>query len=81
MDRFWLKHYPPGVPSDVDVDQYSSLVALIEDGINIDYDGPSGPQTFGPEGEPTEASFKILTYDADNKVEAGVPTEYRFAAI
>jgi long-chain acyl-CoA synthetase len=32
MDRFWLKHYPPGVPSDVDVDQYSSLVALIEDG-------------------------------------------------
>ncbi len=32
MDRFWLKHYPPGVPADVDVDQYPSLVALIEDG-------------------------------------------------
>jgi branched-chain amino acid transport system substrate-binding protein len=60
---------------------YADCVALIEDGINIDYDGPSGPQTFGPEGEPTEASFKILTYDAENKVEAGVPTEYRFAAI
>ena len=32
MDRFWLKHYPPGVPADIDADQYSSLVALIEDG-------------------------------------------------
>src|SRR5512137_1406496 len=32
MDRFWLKHYPPGVPADVDVDQYSSLVQLMEDG-------------------------------------------------
>ena len=32
MERFWLKHYPPGVPADVDVDQYSSLVQLMEEG-------------------------------------------------
>jgi long-chain acyl-CoA synthetase len=32
LDRFWLKHYPPGVPADVDVSQYRSLVHLIEDG-------------------------------------------------
>jgi long-chain acyl-CoA synthetase len=32
MERFWLKNYPPGVPADVDVDQYSSLVQLMEDG-------------------------------------------------
>ena len=32
MDRFWLKHYPAGVPHDVDVDQYSSLVELLEEG-------------------------------------------------
>jgi len=32
MDRFWLKQYPPGVPADVDVDQYSSLVQLMEEG-------------------------------------------------
>jgi long-chain acyl-CoA synthetase len=32
MDRFWLKHYPPGVPADVDVTQYSSLVQLMEEG-------------------------------------------------
>jgi long-chain acyl-CoA synthetase len=32
MDRIWLKHYPPGVPHDVDVSQYSSLVQLLEEG-------------------------------------------------
>ena len=32
MDRFWLKHYPPGVPHDVDVSQYSSLVQLLDEG-------------------------------------------------
>jgi len=32
MDRFWLKNYPPGVPHDVDVDQYASLVELLEEG-------------------------------------------------
>jgi long-chain acyl-CoA synthetase len=32
MERFWLKHYPPGVPADVDVDQYTSLVQLMEEG-------------------------------------------------
>lgn len=62
-------------------DTFAACKQLIEAGTDIDYDGPSGPQTFGPEGEPTEASFKILTYDADNVVEAGVPTEFRFAQI
>ncbi len=60
---------------------YADCVALIDAGTDIDYDGPSGPQTFGPEGEPTEASFKILTYDANNEVEAGTATEFRFAKI
>ena len=60
---------------------FADCKELIDAGTDIDYDGPSGPQTFGPEGEPTEASFKILTYDADNAVEAGVPTEFRFAKI
>ncbi|MGO4715864.1 long-chain fatty acid--CoA ligase [Bradyrhizobium sp. 2TAF24] len=31
MDRIWLKHYPAGVPADVDVTQYASLVALLEE--------------------------------------------------
>jgi long-chain acyl-CoA synthetase len=31
MERIWLKQYPPGVPADIDVTQYSSLVALLEE--------------------------------------------------
>src|SRR4029450_3586238 len=33
MQRFWHEHYPPGVPADVDVTQYRSLVHLIDDGL------------------------------------------------
>lgn len=31
MDRFWTKNYPPGVPAEVDVEQYGSLVELFEE--------------------------------------------------
>jgi long-chain acyl-CoA synthetase len=31
MERIWLKHYPPGVPADVDVARYRSLTELLED--------------------------------------------------
>ncbi len=31
MDRIWLKHYPPGVPADIDASQYRSIVALMEE--------------------------------------------------
>ena len=34
MDRIWLKHYPPGVPADIDPDAYASLVQLIEEGFS-----------------------------------------------
>lgn len=30
-DRIWLKSYPEGVPADIDVGQYTSLVALMEE--------------------------------------------------
>ena len=33
-DRPWLKHYPAGVPADIDVSQYGSLVALMEEGFS-----------------------------------------------
>ena len=32
MERIWLKHYPAGVPHDVNVDQYDSLVQLMQEG-------------------------------------------------
>jgi ABC-type branched-subunit amino acid transport system substrate-binding protein len=60
---------------------FAECIELVDAGTDIDYDGPSGPQTFGPAGEPSEASFAILSYDENNEVGAGVPTEFRFAQI
>jgi long-chain acyl-CoA synthetase len=31
MERIWLKQYPAGVPADIDVTQYSSLVDMLEE--------------------------------------------------
>lgn len=31
MEKTWLKHYPKGVPANINVEQYPSLVALIEE--------------------------------------------------
>jgi long-chain acyl-CoA synthetase len=31
MDRIWLQSYPPGVPNNIDPDQYLSLAHLLED--------------------------------------------------
>ncbi|WP_296001558.1 long-chain fatty acid--CoA ligase [Rugamonas sp.] len=30
MEKIWLKSYPPGVPAEIDPDQYQSLVELLE---------------------------------------------------
>lgn len=53
---------------------------LIVEGEDIDYDGVGGPYTFGEAGEPTEASFAILQYGADNTIDDSL-TEFQFAAI
>jgi long-chain acyl-CoA synthetase len=31
VDRFWVKNYPPGVPADIDANQYQSLVQLLDE--------------------------------------------------
>ena len=31
MERVWLKQYPAGVPADIDVTAYASLVELLEE--------------------------------------------------
>ncbi|MDL2408127.1 long-chain-fatty-acid--CoA ligase [Rhizobium calliandrae] len=31
MERIWLQHYPPGVPAEINVVKYSSLVALLDE--------------------------------------------------
>ena len=31
MERLWLRHYPPGVPAEIDPSRYPSLVAMFEE--------------------------------------------------
>ncbi|MFN3655806.1 MAG: long-chain-fatty-acid--CoA ligase [Pseudolabrys sp.] len=31
MERLWLRHYPPGVPADIDASRYASLAAMFEE--------------------------------------------------
>ncbi len=52
MERFWLKHYPPGVPADVDASVYPSLVALLEEsfakyGARTAFDSMGSTMNFG----------------------------------
>ena len=41
MDPIWLKHYPAGVPATIDVEQYPSLVALIDEAFETHRDLPA----------------------------------------
>ncbi len=34
MEKLWLKNYPEGVPAEVDVTQYASLIELMEEGFS-----------------------------------------------
>jgi branched-chain amino acid transport system substrate-binding protein len=52
---------------------------LVADGEDIDYNGPSGPQEFSQPGEPTAASFAIMSYGDDNQIDTSL-TEYRQAS-
>jgi ABC-type branched-subunit amino acid transport system substrate-binding protein len=71
----------PGVTRDgTKCTTFAECRELIEAGEDIDYDGPSGPQTFSDAGEPTEASFAILSYGDDNQIDDSI-TEYRFAQL
>ena len=31
MDKIWLKSYPPGVPAEINPDQYTSLVHMLDE--------------------------------------------------
>ncbi|MGH8606578.1 MAG: hypothetical protein ACREX9_03870 [Gammaproteobacteria bacterium] len=33
MEKIWLKHYPAGVPHEIDPDAYASLLALFESSV------------------------------------------------
>ena len=53
---------------------FEDCMALVEGGEDIDYDGPSGPQEFSQPGEPTAASFAIMTYGEDNRIDDAATT-------
>lgn len=59
---------------------YADCLALVEEGEDIDYDGVSGPGEFSDNGEPTEASFGILTFGAENTIDESL-TEFQFAQV
>jgi ABC-type branched-subunit amino acid transport system substrate-binding protein len=50
-------------------DSYADCLALIQGGTtDIDYDGVTGPIEFSGNGEPTEASYGILSFDTENRI-------------
>jgi hypothetical protein len=59
---------------------YPDCLALIEQGTDIDYDGPSGPLEFSQPGEPMVASFMVMGYGEDNQIDDG-QTSYRLAEL
>ncbi len=59
---------------------FEDCVALLEDGEDIDYNGPSGPQEFSQPGEPTAASFAVLSYGEDNQIDDDL-TEFKEASL
>ena len=69
-----------GVTKDGEVcTTYADCLELIEAGEDIDYDGITGPLSFGDAGEPTEASFGILTF-GDDGIDSD-QTTFEFAQI
>jgi long-chain acyl-CoA synthetase len=40
MDKIWLKSYPPGVPAEIDPEQFQSLTQLIEESFKKNADSP-----------------------------------------
>ena len=59
---------------------FEECKTLIDDGEDIDYDGVGGPYSFSDAGEPTEASFAILSYADDNTIDDSA-TVYKFAVL
>jgi len=53
---------------------YASCKAIIDKGGDPDYDGISGPITMNGNGEPLEASYGVLTFGADNRLDDALTT-------
>jgi len=58
---------------------FAECIALVDDGVDIDYDGVGGPYEFVDAGEPAAASFAIRTYDGGTGYNPDLD-EYVFAS-
>ena len=61
----YLRQVSGGSGDGEKVSTYEEGVALLDEGKQIDYDGPSGPITFDEHGDPTEATIGIYEYNDD----------------
>jgi ABC-type branched-subunit amino acid transport system substrate-binding protein len=59
-------------------ENYKDCLALVKAGKDVDYDGITGPLAFTDAGEPAKASFGLLQFGADNKLDTA-KTEYVLA--
>jgi uncharacterized protein YuzB (UPF0349 family) len=59
-------------------DNFFDCQELIAAGTDIDYDGITGDLEFSGNGEPTVASYGVLTFGSDNRIDDEA-TEYRIA--
>jgi len=57
---------------------YKDCLALVKAGKDVDYDGVTGPLSFTDAGEPAKASFGILQFGTNNKLD-DAKTEYVLA--
>ena len=57
---------------------FAACLKIINNGGNVDYDGISGPLSFTDAGEPAQASFGILQFGEDNKLDQDA-TQYVIA--
>jgi ABC-type branched-subunit amino acid transport system substrate-binding protein len=54
---------------------FATCKAILDAGGDVDLDGFSGPLEFGGNGEPLQASYGLLTFGADNRIDNAL-TEY-----
>jgi ABC-type branched-subunit amino acid transport system substrate-binding protein len=57
---------------------YASCAEILASGGDVDYDGASGPLSFADPGEPAVASFGLLQFGEDNKIDDS-KTEFQVA--
>ncbi len=62
----YLRQVSGGSGDGETVSTFEDAAALLTEGEQVDYDGPSGPITFDENGDPTEATIGIYEYGDDN---------------